>query len=77
MAGTGNQLLLEMYDSVNVYVQIARIYYMRLRNSHTVRAQHEAIMVALERGDPAALRQAVTDHILGVKAQVLRANAPQ
>jgi DNA-binding GntR family transcriptional regulator len=75
MAGTGNALLLDLYDSVNVFVQIARIYYMHLRNAQTVRAQHEAIMVALERGDPAALRQAVADHILGVKAQVLRANA--
>jgi DNA-binding GntR family transcriptional regulator len=75
MAGTGNTLLLELYDSVNVYAQIARIYYMRLKNARTVKAQHEAIMSALERGDPAALRQAVADHIVGVKAQVLRANA--
>jgi DNA-binding GntR family transcriptional regulator len=70
----GNRRLLEMYESLNAHIKIARIH----SAEHNIarqwqgrladeQAEHEAIVAALETGDAAALKGALRRHIMRAK----------
>ncbi|MDR7544893.1 MAG: GntR family transcriptional regulator [Armatimonadota bacterium] len=70
----GNRKLLEVYESLNVHIQIARVH-ARWQNWQQRRRQerdeHQAILKALEARDAARLAAAVDDHIRRAKRSLV------
>jgi DNA-binding GntR family transcriptional regulator len=69
-----NNRLLQMYKSLNVHLQVARVHY-----SHTIedvaqtQQEHQAIYEAFENGDWERVKKAISIHINNVKTTVLKA----
>jgi DNA-binding GntR family transcriptional regulator len=68
-----NDRLLQMYESLNIHIQIARVHYLHDIESvtHTQR-EHQAIYDAFESGDLEQVRKAISTHISSVRAEVLK-----
>ena len=70
----GNRKLLEVYDSLNVHIQIARIH-ARVKNwqqrAQQEQKEHHAILKALKSRDMKQLAAAVNDHIRRAKQSLL------
>lgn len=71
----GNRKLLEVYEGLNVHIQIARVH-ARQRNwrerRHQEREEHYAILAALEARDPHRLAAAVDGHIRRAKDSLIQ-----
>lgn len=69
----GNNRLLQMYRSLNIHLQVARVHY-----SHTVadvaqtQQEHKAIHEAFESGNWQQVKKAISAHINNVETTVLR-----
>lgn len=60
----GNDRILAWYRSLNIHLQIGRIYSMRaLERCQSAQREHEEILDAMESGDITRARQAVSDHL--------------
>lgn len=71
--GAGNSLLVQLWEQVNLHMQMARIRYRRTdRDLDTTIAQHEAIAQAMPERDPAVLRKLMHAHIERAKSALLR-----
>jgi DNA-binding GntR family transcriptional regulator len=71
----GNAKLLEIYESLNVHIQIARVHAQRhdwQQRRQQERAEHLAILQAIEARDSAALAAAVNAHILRSKQSLVK-----
>jgi DNA-binding GntR family transcriptional regulator len=68
-----NNRLLQMYESLNIHIQVARVHY-----SHSVESvaqtqqEHQAIYEAFESGDLEQMNQSIATHINNVRAEVLK-----
>jgi DNA-binding GntR family transcriptional regulator len=72
VASTCNEHLTRIYTNLNVHIQVARAHYVdSVENPRQVTQEHDAILAALERGDPAAVRLALSAHITNVKSRIL------
>jgi DNA-binding GntR family transcriptional regulator len=73
VASTCNEHLTRIYTNLNVHIQVARAHYVdSVENPRQVTQEHDAILAALERGDPAAVRLALSAHITNVKTRILQ-----
>jgi DNA-binding GntR family transcriptional regulator len=73
MEGAGNTQLMQLWEQVNVHVQMARIRYRRTdRDMDVSMAQHEAIARAMPERDPTVLRKLMSYHIERAKNALLR-----
>jgi DNA-binding GntR family transcriptional regulator len=67
---SGNKRLAEMYNALNAHIKIARVHSSRedwLSRLDEEQEEHEQIVANLERGDAAAVKQALTKHISRAK----------
>ncbi len=72
VSSTCNEHLTRIYTNLNVHIQVARAHYVdSVENPRQVTQEHDAILAALDCGDPAAVRQALTAHITNVKTRIL------
>jgi DNA-binding GntR family transcriptional regulator len=68
----GNNLLLEIYDSLNIYLEMAKVFYLAEdKRLQLVDHEHRQILTALEARDVEALKQALADHIQSAKRVVV------
>jgi DNA-binding GntR family transcriptional regulator len=68
----GNDRLLEMYESLNAHVQIARSHYVKeLANAAPGQREHEALVRAYATGDLPLLRRTLRAHITTVRDLVM------
>ena len=68
----GNKLLLEVYDELNVHLQMAKVFYLAQdKRIGLVEYEHREIFKALEARDADALKAALRDHIQGAKQVVV------
>jgi DNA-binding GntR family transcriptional regulator len=68
----GNKLLLEIYDGLNLYLQIAKAFYLAQdKRASSVGYEHQEILKALETRDAEALRATLREHIQSVKQAVV------
>jgi DNA-binding GntR family transcriptional regulator len=64
LEAAGNRKLVEVYENLNVHIQVARVYYMSTdKRAQQVCDEHEAILRAYESGNVAAAKQALTTHL--------------
>ena len=69
---TGNKLLLEIYDGLNLHLQIAKVFYMaKDKRTSLIAYEHREILMALEARDANALEVALRDHIQSAKQAVI------
>jgi len=69
---TGNQLLLEIYEGLNIHLQVAKVFYMaRDKRTSLVGYEHREILKALEAKDAEALRTTLREHIQSAKQAVV------
>jgi len=72
VSSTCNEHLTRIYTNLNVHIQVARAHHVdSVENPRQVQQEHDAILGALERGDPEAVRTALTAHITNVKSRIL------
>lgn len=68
----GNKLLLEIYDSLNLYLQVAKVFYLAQdKRLELVDREHHQILTALEARDAQTLKRAMRDHIQSAKEAVV------
>jgi len=68
-----NNRLLQMYESLNIPIQVARVQYVHSVESVThTQQEHQAIYRAFENGDLEQIRQTIATHINSVRDAVLR-----
>jgi DNA-binding GntR family transcriptional regulator len=68
----GNKLLLEVYDGLNLYLQIAKAFYVAQdKRVSLVGYEHSEILNALEDRDAETLRATLREHIQSVKQVVV------
>jgi DNA-binding GntR family transcriptional regulator len=68
----GNKLLLEIYDGLNLYLQIAKAFYLvQDKRTGLVGYEHHEILKALETRDAEALRVTLREHIQSAKQAVV------
>lgn len=68
----GNHKLLELYEALNVHIQVARVYYVTTdKRAQQVCREHAAILDAYRAQDTAAARQALTVHLETARAATL------
>ncbi len=71
---TGNHLLLEVYDGLNLNLQMAVVFYpMQDRRLDAVDQEHRQILESLEARDKRALKSAIRNHIQGSKRALIAA----
>jgi len=71
---TGNHLLLEVYDGLNLNLQMAVVFYpMQDRRLDAVDQEHRQILESLEARDKRALKSAIRNHIQGSKRALIGA----
>lgn len=64
LEAAGNRKLMEVYENLNVHIQVARVYYMSThKRAQQVCDEHEAILRAYEARDVAAAKAAMTTHL--------------
>jgi DNA-binding GntR family transcriptional regulator len=69
---TGNQLLVEMYDGLNLNLQLAIAFYpMENKRLDKVGEEHDDILSALENRDARALASAIREHVRGSKTALI------
>lgn len=68
----GNHLLLEIYEGLNIHLQVAKVFYMaRDKRASLVGYEHREILKALEARDAEALRATLREHIQNAKQVVV------
>lgn len=68
----GNKLLLEIYDGLNLYLQIAKAFYMAQdKRTSLVGYEHSEILRALEDRDSETLKATLREHIQSAKQAVV------
>jgi DNA-binding GntR family transcriptional regulator len=68
----GNRLLLEIYDGLNLNLQMAKVFYLaRDKRVTAVDQEHQQILKALEARDAEALKEAIRNHIQSSKQAVV------
>lgn len=68
----GNRKLQELYEALNVHIQVARVYYMDPdKRIEQVGREHQAILRAYQARDVAAAKEAVAEHLKTAKAATL------
>lgn len=68
----GNALLMEIYDSLNIYLEMAKVFYLAQdKRLQLVDREHLKILSALEARDVEGLKQALADHIQSSKRVVV------
>ncbi|GAB4537514.1 MAG: GntR family transcriptional regulator [Anaerolineae bacterium] len=68
----GNKLLLEIYDGLNLYLQIAKAFYLAQdKRTNLVGYEHSEILKALENRDAEELKMALRKHIQSAKQAVV------
>ncbi len=71
---TGNNLLLEVYDGLNLNLQMAIVFYpMQDRRLDDVDQEHRQILESLEARDKRALKSAIRNHIQSSKRALIAA----
>ncbi len=71
---TGNHLLLEVYDGLNLNLQMAIVFYpMQDRRLDEVDQEHRQILESLEARDKRALKSAIRNHIQSSKRALIAA----
>lgn len=64
LEAAGNSKLVEVYENLNVHIQVARVYYMSThKRAQQVCDEHEAILRAYESRDVTAAKAAMTTHL--------------
>jgi DNA-binding GntR family transcriptional regulator len=64
LEAAGNRKLVEVYENLNVHIQVARVYYLDTdKRAQQVCAEHEAILHAYESSDVAVAKQALSTHL--------------
>ncbi len=72
LEAAGNRKLLELYEALNVHIQVARVYYLNTdKRVRQVCAEHEAILRAYEAQEVAAAKEAVAAHLASAKQATL------
>jgi DNA-binding GntR family transcriptional regulator len=67
-----NKLLLEVYEGLNIHLQVAKVFYMaRDKRTGLVGYEHREILKALEARDAEALRATLREHIQSAKKAVV------
>lgn len=75
---TGNRILLQTYQGLNIHIQIARAHYLRsVEGALQAQQEHKAIYAAFKTGDLERISKAVATHINNVKSGVLESLAAQ
>jgi len=70
---SGNQKLRELYETLNVHIQMARVYYLDAdKRIDQVCQEHERILAAYEARDLAAAKEAVATHLATAKEATLQ-----
>lgn len=68
----GNQKLLELYEALNVHIQVARVYYMATdKRARQVCREHENILAAYTKRDVTATQDALRRHLDTARHAVL------
>lgn len=68
----GNKLFLEIYDGLNLHLQMAKVFYLaRDKRVKLVDQEHRQILLALEERDARTLKIAIRNHIQSSKQAVL------
>ena len=67
----GNKRLLRIYTQLHIHSHTARIHYLDDNKSRQAQREHNAIVEAFQRGSVEDAKEAVRDHILGVKARII------
>lgn len=68
----GNKLLLEIYDGLNLYLQIAKAFYLAQdKRTNLVGYEHSEILRALEDHDSEKLKATLREHIQSAKQAVV------
>ncbi len=69
----GNNRLLQMYKSLNIHLQVARVHYAHsVEDVSQTQQEHKAIYEAFQNGDWEQVKEAITTHINNVRTTVLR-----
>jgi DNA-binding GntR family transcriptional regulator len=64
LEAAGNRTLMDVYENLNVHIQVARVYYMSTnQRAQQVCDEHQAILSAYESGNVAAAKEALTTHL--------------
>lgn len=72
LEAAGNRKLVEVYENLNVHIQVARVYYITTdKRAGQVCAEHEAILRAYESRNVAAAKEALTTHLETVRRATL------
>jgi DNA-binding GntR family transcriptional regulator len=68
----GNQLLLDVYEGLNIHLQVAKVFYIAQdKRTSLVGYEHREILKALEARDAEALRATLREHIQSAKQAVV------
>lgn len=68
----GNHLLLEIYEGLNIHLQVAKVFYMaRDKRTSLVGYEHREILKAMEARDAEGLRETLREHIQSAKQAVV------
>ncbi len=68
----GNHKLLEMYEALNVHIQVARVYYVTTdKRARQVCEEHEAVLKAYKARDAVAAQQALRRHLETARSATL------
>jgi DNA-binding GntR family transcriptional regulator len=68
----GNKLLLELYEGLNLHLQVAKVFYLAQdKRTGLVGYEHQEILRALEARDAEALRATLREHIQSAKQAVV------
>jgi DNA-binding GntR family transcriptional regulator len=69
---TGNGHLVDVYNDMNVHIQVARAHYIDgVEKARQAQAEHGIILDAFRQGDAGAIRQALLTHIETVRERIL------
>jgi DNA-binding GntR family transcriptional regulator len=69
---TGNDLLLEIYEGLNIHLQVAKVFFMAQdKRTGLVGYEHREILKALEAQDAEGLRATLREHIQSAKQAVV------
>ena len=64
LEAAGNHKLEEVYESLNVHIQVARVYYMSTeKRAQQVCDEHEAVLRAYEARNVAGAKDALARHL--------------
>jgi len=68
-----NNRLLQMYQSLNIHIQVARVHYLHsVQDVAQTQQEHQAIYEAFESGNWEQVKKAISTHVNNVKMAVLK-----